>query len=499
MNTLQNNKKSITSTDYNFSLLADPNKVKNENKTVTVKSFHDKTHNNDSDSAKSNLLELDEEASDMNFNNNNYNDDSKRNSNRSSKSSRASSNSSNSNSARRRERFNNIRDDIRSEGRSGRAHIEEQSPSPTKPTAKNVVSYIHDNDDYDSLDEQAQKIKRMDKFTQLSHLKKNGCELSKSYNINSDYWEMCAEIRFHTDLRNRQQGVELAKDGLVWTCTAIEFMNEKFDPFSINLKGWSDHVKLSKDNYTDVFGELYEKYKGSGRKIEPEVKLLLMLGASAATFHVSRSLAKSTGLESVLKDNPELLAKIEASISNKMTGPPQKSPEELKKEMQFKMYQQMMNERSRQPQQQQQQQQQQQPQPQPQQFNRPQQQQQQQNSQQSQQFTRPQQSQQPIQQPMQPISKPPLYPTSSFNGLKENILNKITRDTGLSTAMTNINKITVPLNTEDDSLSVSSINSKARVSVTENINSNSDSMSSINSEDLNITTKRRNRITVASS
>ena len=100
---------------------------------------------------------------------------------------------------------------------------------------------------------------------------------------------------------------------------------------------------------------------------------------------------------------------------------------------------------------------------------------------------------------MQPTSKPPLYPTSSFNGLKENILNKITRDTGLSTAMTNINKITVPLNTEDDSLSVSSINSKARVSVTENINSNSDSMSSINSEDLNITTKRRNRITVASS
>ncbi len=122
----------------------------------------------------------------------------------------------------------------------------------------------------------------------------------------------------------------------------------------------------------------------------------------------------------------------------------------------------MMNERSQQPQQQQQQPPQQQPQPQQQQFTRPPQQQQQQNLQQTHQFTRPQQSQQQI----QPTSKPPLYPTSSFNGLKENILNKITRDTGLSTAMTNINKITVPLNTEDDSLSVSSINSKARVSVT---------------------------------
>jgi len=489
----QMNKKAITSTDYNFSLLADPNKVKQENKTITVKSFQDKTHNNDSDSAKSNLLELDEEASDMNF----ADIKSERNSNCSSKSSRSSRSSNSSNSSKRRARFNNIREEVR----TSRSE-EYQNNGSNKPNPKNVVNYIHDNDDYDSLDENAQKIKRMDKFTQLMHLKKNGCELSKSYNINSDYWEMCAEIRFHTDLRNKQQGVELAKDGLVWTCTAIEFMNEKFDPFSINLKGWSDHVKLSKDNYTDVFNELYEKYKGSGRKIEPEVKLLLMLGASAATFHVSRSLAKSAGLESILKDNPELLAKLESNISSKINGPPQKSPEEIKKEMQFKMYQQMMNERNQQaqqPSQPSQQQQQQRP--------------QQQQSQQQQPFLRPTQQQQQQQRPLQQqqqqqqqmplqFSKPPLHNgpitnNTSINGLKNSILNKL-RNAELS-SNANINKITVPLNDEDASLSVSSVNSKARVSVTENIDSNSDSMSSINSEDLNITTKRRNRITVASS
>jgi hypothetical protein len=46
-----------------------------------------------------------------------------------------------------------------------------------------------------------------------------------------------AEIKFHTDIKNRQTGVELAKDFLVYGCTALEFMNERFDPFGVNLKG----------------------------------------------------------------------------------------------------------------------------------------------------------------------------------------------------------------------------------------------------------------------
>jgi hypothetical protein len=140
----QMNKKAITSTDYNFSLLADPNKVKQENKTITVKSFQDKTHNNDSDSAKSNLLELDEEASDMNF----ADIKSERNSNRSSKSSRSSRSSNSSNSSKRRARFNNIREEVR----TSRSE-EYQNNGSNKPNPKNVVNYIHDNDDYDSLDE----------------------------------------------------------------------------------------------------------------------------------------------------------------------------------------------------------------------------------------------------------------------------------------------------------------------------------------------------------
>jgi hypothetical protein len=347
-------KKTITSTDYNFSLLADPNKLKSENQAVVIKSIGS-NNRNDSDSQKSNLIELDDEVSDVNFADkyNNYSNRSK--SERSSKSSRSS------NSSSRRKRYNDIRTELNNNNRyeennynktektekTENKYSDNKTEEKTsyKPFKTNDKIYIQDDDNYESLNEQEQKIKRMEKFAQLLHLKKNGCELSKTYTLDSNYWEMCAELRFHTDIRNRQQGVELAKDFMVYACTAIEFMNDKFDPFSVDLKGWSDHVKISKDNYTDVFSELYEKYKGSGRKIEPEVKLIFMLGASAATFHVSRTLAKSTGLESVLKDNPALLSKIESSINSKIGGGPKKSPEEVKREMEYKLYQDMMNEK----------------------------------------------------------------------------------------------------------------------------------------------------------
>ena len=81
----------------------------------------------------------------------------------------------------------------------------------------------------------------------------------------------------------------------------------------------------------------------SGRKLEPELKLLFMVSASAASFHASKKMAESLpGLDSVLQGNPDLLSKLQGAINSQISGDAAKEKEkDDKEEQQRKMYQQM--------------------------------------------------------------------------------------------------------------------------------------------------------------
>jgi len=58
---------------------------------------------------------------------------------------------------------------------------------------------------------------------------------------------------------------------------------------------------------------LYEKYKGKGGKMAPEMKLLLLVLASASAFHFSKAhLSNIPGLDKVLKNNPDMISKLVA-------------------------------------------------------------------------------------------------------------------------------------------------------------------------------------------
>jgi len=187
------------------------------------------------------------------------------------------------------------------------------------------------------LDEKTKKLKRMEKYAQLIRIQNSGIKLTKTYNLNSDYEEMCFEVKYWTDYKNKKDAVNLGKSFMLNAIQGIEFLNERYDPFGIKLKGWHDQVQVCSDSYDDVFGELYEKYKGSGRKIEPEIKLLLMVSASAASFHASKKMTeKIPGLDSVLENNPELLAKIQKTINSGISNngkPTVKSQREKEREM----------------------------------------------------------------------------------------------------------------------------------------------------------------------
>jgi hypothetical protein len=87
----------------------------------------------------------------------------------------------------------------------------------------------------------------------------------------------------------KRNGIKLYKNILLNVTSAVEFVNEKYDPFDFHLSGWSEHLSYDIDSYDDVLEDLYEKYKGTGKKMPPEIKLLLLIIASASAFHFTKS------------------------------------------------------------------------------------------------------------------------------------------------------------------------------------------------------------------
>jgi hypothetical protein len=87
---------------------------------------------------------------------------------------------------------------------------------------------------------------------------------------------------------DRRNGIKLYKNTITNFTNLVEFFNDKYDPFGIELGGWSEHMSVEVDSYDDVLEELYEKYKGAGKSLPPEVKLLVLIGFSASAFHFSK-------------------------------------------------------------------------------------------------------------------------------------------------------------------------------------------------------------------
>jgi len=193
------------------------------------------------------------------------------------------------------------------------------------------------------------RFRKMELLAILAGIKKKR-ELSKSYSMSSEIADMEDEVRFHTELEQKQVAVDFSKDGLLKICQFMEVMNGTFDPFGLQLKGWHGQMKSNIDNYDGVFGELFEKYKHYVGKVEPEYKLMYMVFGSAASFHYSKQVVEQYGLEKLVDKNPELLQKIQANIAStleKNIGKKEepKPAQQIPKMSQQQMYQQMMKEK----------------------------------------------------------------------------------------------------------------------------------------------------------
>jgi hypothetical protein len=157
-----------------------------------------------------------------------------------------------------------------------------------KPTIKSYESNVPKK----ILNEKELRLKKIEMLRKLSELKSKGYELSKDYNFHSSLEDMEYEYELLKSYADKNNGVKLYKNLLVNGVALVEFFNEKYDPFDFQFEGWSEHMSLEVDSYDEVMEELYEKYRGSGKSMPPEIKLMFLVTASGAAFHYSKAAAK---------------------------------------------------------------------------------------------------------------------------------------------------------------------------------------------------------------
>lgn len=209
--------------------------------------------------------------------------------------------------------------------------------APQQPTQEDPIDYgedeptFYDDDEpmgpgpqeeqpskgYTSVDEE-----KSDLLNKLARLEKKGFAVNKRLNAYSNVEELRSEVKRITYSIDVEQSIRFSRRMLIACVTGLEFLNKRYNPFEIQLEGWSESVMENVDDYDGVFEELYVKYR-SKVSVAPEVKLIMMLGGSAMMFHLTNSMFKSVmpNMNDVIKQNPDLVKNMMAAVQNTTRAP----------------------------------------------------------------------------------------------------------------------------------------------------------------------------------
>ena len=159
---------------------------------------------------------------------------------------------------------------------------------------------------------------------QMNRLESKGFKLPFQFNMESDLNEMQSEYNKLIREKEIDASIRFQRKMLMAFVTGTEYLNQRYDPFSIRLEGWSEQIHENLNDYDDIFEELHTKYKSTGKKMSPELRLFISLSGSAFMFHLTSRMFKENPLpnvENVLKSNPELMKQFQAAAAKQyITG-----------------------------------------------------------------------------------------------------------------------------------------------------------------------------------
>ena len=210
------------------------------------------------------------------------------------------------------------------------------SQSASGPSVNLTPAQVHRNPE----EEKKEKIEYLNK---LQRLEQKGFPVSKRFTMDNNLDEIKQEYNRLVDARNLESSLRFQRQALMGVVTGMEWMNNRFDPFDLNLEGWSESVHENVEDFDEIFEELYDKYKDRG-KMPAEARLVFALAGSGFMCHVSNTFMRQRlgqGMDNVLKNNPELARQFAAAAATEagpgfgnfmgmaMGQPPQQAPSGL--------------------------------------------------------------------------------------------------------------------------------------------------------------------------
>ena len=183
------------------------------------------------------------------------------------------------------------------------------------------------NDEIPVVSTMNEREKRRKKRTMLKKLEewyeKGMIKHNSNFTLDSDYDEIEDEYETALEDKRKKDGIKLQGWWFMTFINSLEYANNMFNPFDLNLDGWGEQVSEDIDSYEDIFAELHDKYKGG--KLAPEISLLLRVGFSAAVLNFSnKALSSATpAFNDVIKQSPELMKMFTNATVNSMS---QQSP-----------------------------------------------------------------------------------------------------------------------------------------------------------------------------
>jgi hypothetical protein len=162
---------------------------------------------------------------------------------------------------------------------------------------------------------------KADLLNKITRLAKKGIQTSARLTIYSDIEEIRTEYKRMTYSIEVDLSIKFQRRIMIACITGLEFLNDKFDPFDLELNGWSQNTMENVEDYDGVFEELYNKYK-TKVQVAPEVKLIMMVGGSAMMFHLTNSMFKAAvpNVTQVMQQNPGLMQNMMDAVQRSQPG-----------------------------------------------------------------------------------------------------------------------------------------------------------------------------------
>ena len=221
----------------------------------------------------------------------------------------------------------NILDSVKEETKSIFSSSEDKAPAPSNNDTFVGNKPVDEFKPVHRMSATEIKNEKIDYIYKFKKLGEQGIRTTMNYNMNSNLDEMRNEYLKLKRQREIDNSVKFQRKILMAAVTGVEFLNNKFDPFSVKLDGWSESVNESIFDYDEIFEELYAKYGGGDSEVAPELRLLFALGGSAFMFHLQNTMFKSSlpGMDDILKQNPDLMKQFASAAVGSMNdngGPP---------------------------------------------------------------------------------------------------------------------------------------------------------------------------------